>query len=172
MLPIIAIVLILVGLIALWFGRRYQVEAGLPPGRVVYADTGRWRALKKPLFSSAYRLVGKPDYLVQRGQQMIPVEVKSSNAPSDGPHRSHLLQLAAYCLLVQENYSRRPKYGIVKYADRMFEVDFSASLESTLLNVLDAMRDDLAAGRSSRSHTEPGRCVRCAVRAACNERLV
>ena len=171
MLGFIALLLVILGLIVLGLGRRFQVEAGLPIGRVVYADTGSWRPVEKPLYSARYRLAGKPDYLVQRGRQMVPVEVKSSTAPGDGPRRSHMLQLAAYCLLVQENYTTRPKSGIIKYADQSFEIDFTPGLESNLLDVIDAMRNDLLQGLSSRSHDEPARCLRCGMQSVCDERL-
>src|SRR3989304_582990 len=122
MIGLIALLLVVLGLMALGLGRRFQVEAGFPIGRVGYADTGSWHPGEKTLYSPKDRLGGKPDYLVQRGRQMVPVEVKSSTAPGDGPRRSHVLQLAAYCLLVQENYTARPKSGIIKYADQTFEI--------------------------------------------------
>ncbi len=168
---LIAIILIVIALIALGLGRRMQIETGLPLGRVVYSDTGAWKQVEKPLFSAAYGLVGKPDYLVRQGRQMIPIEVKSSPAPGDGPRRSHILQLAAYCLLVEETYSQRPDRGIIKYADRTFEIDNTPSLQSALLDVLDAMHHDMAQGRSNRSHHEAARCARCGYRDACDERL-
>jgi CRISPR-associated exonuclease Cas4 len=171
MIGLIALLLVILGLIALGLGRRFQTEAGLPIGRVVYADTGGWHPVEKPLYSPRYRLAGKPDYLVQRGRQLVPVEVKSSTAPGDGPRRSHVLQLAAYCLLVQENYATRPRSGIIKYADQTFEIDFTPGLESSLLDVIDAMRNDLRQGPSSRSHDEPARCLRCGMQSVCDERL-
>ena len=171
MLPIIALLFILVGLVVFWLGRRSQTEAGLPIGRVIYSDTHGWQAIEKPLFSRTYRLAGKPDYLVQQGRDIIPVEVKSAHAPGDVPRRSHVLQLAAYCLLIEETYRQRPKYGIVKYADRMFAVDYTESLRAELLDVIAAMRDDLTHGAAQRSHEEASRCVHCGYRHACTERL-
>ncbi len=171
MLPIVALLLILIGLLVFWLGRRSQAEAGLPIGRVIYSDTRGWQSIEKPLFSRTHRLAGKPDYLVQQGRDIIPVEVKSSHAPSDGPRRSHVLQVAAYCLLIEETYRQRPKYGIVKYADRMFAVDYTESLQAALLDVIAAMRDDLAHGAAQRSHDEPARCMHCGYRHACPERL-
>ena len=169
---LIALLLIIFGLIILWLGRRSQVEAGLPIGRVIYSDTSGWQSIEKPLFSRQFRLTGKPDYVVQHGRDIIPVEVKSSPAPNDGPRRSHVLQLAAYCLLIEEAYRQRPKYGIVKYADRMFAVDYTDALQVELLDVIAAMRDDLARGGAERSHDEAARCMRCGYRHACTERLV
>jgi CRISPR-associated exonuclease Cas4 len=171
MLAILAIVVILIGLFILSQGRRMQLATGLPAGRVVYADTGAWRTVERPLFSALHQLAGKPDYVVKRGQQTIPVEVKSASAPGDGPRRSHLLQLAAYCLLIEEHYQHRPEYGIIKYADRAFEIDYTPALETALMDTLDAMRANLAEGGATRSHDEPGRCIHCGYRHACDERL-
>lgn len=171
MLAIAAILIILIGFFVLRQGRRLQLETGLPGGRVVYADTGAWKTVERPLFSALHQLAGKPDYVVKHGQQTIPIEVKSSAAPSDGPRRSHLLQLAAYCLLIEERYQRRPEYGIIKYADRTFEVDYTTALETALLDTLDAMRTNLLHGEAARSHHETGRCVHCGYRHACDERL-
>jgi CRISPR-associated exonuclease Cas4 len=168
---LLALLLILIGLIVFWLGRRSRVEAGLPIGRVIYSDTQGWQSLEKPLFSQTHRLAGKPDYLVQQGREIIPIEVKSSAAPEDGPRRSHVLQLAAYCLLVEETYRQTPKYGIVKYADRMFAVDYTASLQAALLDVMAAMRDDVAHDEAHRSHDEAARCRHCGYRHACAERL-
>ncbi len=168
---LLALILILIGVVIFWLGRRSQAEAGLPIGRVIYSDTRGWQSLEKPLFSPTQRLTGKPDYLVQQGREIIPVEVKSSAAPAAGPRRSHVLQLAAYCLLVEETYRHRPKYGIVKYADRMFAVDYTESLQATLLDVIAAMRADVAHAAAHRSHDEAARCIHCGYRHACDERL-
>ena len=168
----IALFLILFGLMVFWLSRQSQAEAGLPIGRVIYSDTHGWQTIEQPLFSRTYGLTGKPDYLVQQGRDIIPVEVKSAHAPSDGPRRSHVLQLAAYCLLIEETYRQKPKYGIVKYADRMFAVDYTESLRTGLLDVIADMRDDLARGETQRSHDEAARCGHCGYRHACTERLV
>ena len=143
---------------------------GLPQGRVTYVDTGAWQRNDRPLFSNAYRLTGRPDYLVRRRRDIIPVEVKSGSAPQR-PYRAHLLQLAAYCLLVEEQEGRRPPYAIVKYADKAFEIDYTLALRSELLDILEAMRRDRRARRVARSHDEPARCRGCGYRDQCDQRL-
>jgi CRISPR-associated exonuclease Cas4 len=168
---LLALTLILVGVLVFWLGRRSRAKAGLPIGHVIYSDMHGWQSIEEPLFSRTYRLTGKPDYLVQQGREIVPVEVKSAHAPSDGPRRSHVLQLAAYCLLIEETYRQKPKYGIVKYADQMFAVDYTEALRAALLDVIAAMRDDLAHGTAQRSHEEAARCVHCGYRHACTERL-
>jgi CRISPR-associated exonuclease Cas4 len=145
-------------------------EAGLPPGRVTYADTGAWDRCERPLFSARHRLTGRPDYLVRSREGLIPVEVKSGVTPHQ-PHPGHVLQLAAYCLLVEDQEGRTPPYGILKYSDRAFEIDYTPALRTRLLETLDALRQDLREIEVDRSHDEPGRCVGCGYRGRCSQRL-
>lgn len=164
------VALLAIGLALLWLAQRGQKESGLPEGRVVYTDTGAWGRVERPLFSREFLITGKPDYLVSAEGAVIPVEVKSSRAPAQ-PYASHVLQLAAYCLLVEQQTQQRPPHGIIKYADRAFEVDYTSDLEDELLETLDCMRADLEAGDTSRNHAEPARCQACGYRDQCDQRL-
>ena len=163
-------VLLALGLVLLWLGHRGRTRSGIPQGRVIYTDTGGWGRLEHPLFCQELSLTGKPDYLVTHEDEIIPVEVKSGHAPAQ-PYPSHVLQLAAYCLLVETCYDRRPPYGIIKYADRAFEVDYTAGLEQELLTTIDCMRADLESGNAPRSHEQASRCRACGYRSACDQRL-
>lgn len=157
-----------------WLARRSRAGTGLPTGRLVYADTTRWQSVERPLFSRSHRLTGRPDYLVQRERHTIPVEVKSGCAPGTGPHTSHILQLMAYCLLVEETYGRRPPYGIIFYTagDRQaFEVDYTAESEEDLLTILEKMRWALADSKASRDHNQIARCRACGYRSNCDQSL-
>jgi len=166
----LVLLLLLVGAVLLWLARRLRARSGLPAGRVVAADVGTWRRLDRPLFSRRYGLTGRPDYVVADGTDLIPVEVKSARAPAR-PYASHVLQLAAYCLLVAETSGRRPPYGILRYADQTFPIPYTRELEEQLLEVLEAMREDLAAGDAPRRHQDPRRCAACGYREVCEEAL-
>ena len=145
-------------------------RTGLPTGRVVYSDAGAWQRNEQSLFSKRHGVVGKPDYLVQEGKGLVPVELKSGKAPPK-PREGHILQLATYCLLTEETFGTRPRYGIIQYADRRFEIEYTPALEAELLRVIGAMRRDLAAEDAHRTHTDRARCASCGVQAACEERL-
>ncbi len=164
------VILLVLGLLFLWLAQRSKTRSGLPPGRVIYTDTGGWNRLERPLFSRHLALTGKPDYLVADGDAVIPVEVKSSRAPFQ-PYDSHILQLAVYCLLVEECYGRRPSYGIIKYADQAFEIEYTPELEEELLATLDDMRADLEERDAPRDHDDPGRCQACGYRQHCDQIL-
>lgn len=167
----IALALLALALFILWLSSRRQKEAGLPGGRVVYTDTRAWGApLEKPLYDSKLGLTGKPDYLVEQKGQIIPVEVKSGRAP-DSPYDSHIYQLAAYCLLVDKIYGKRPPYGIIHYPSRSFAVDYTPALESSLLDLLAEMRRDDPRAEVDRSHDDPARCRRCGFRHVCDQKL-
>ncbi len=168
MLPAVLLVLALL----LWLlASRARRGTGLPSGRVVYVDTGGWSRTERPLFSAALQLTGKPDYLVRQREAVIPVEVKSGQAPAGGPYPGHLYQLAAYCALVTEIYGRRPAYGLIHYADRTLAVDYTRELEADLRGLLADMRAEAEAGDVARSHDSPARCRACGLREVCDEAL-
>jgi CRISPR-associated exonuclease Cas4 len=85
------------------------------------------------------------------------------------------LQLAAYCLLVEETYGQRPPYGLVLYADnaeQAYEIDYTPDLEDELLNILDEMRLALDEDDAPRDHEQVARCRACGYRRACDQALV
>lgn len=168
-MPYLVLLFILLGVVLFLLARRGRAQSGLPSGEVVYSDT--WRRVERPLFSRDLGLAGRPDYLVEEGGELIPVEVKSGAAPADGPRDSHVYQLAAYCLLVAETYGRRPARGFIRYADRGYSVNFSRELEREMLALLEAMRADLEAEDVHRSHDIAARCRGCGFREVCDETL-
>jgi CRISPR-associated exonuclease Cas4 len=160
---------------AAWlFASSQHKKTGLPSGKVVYSDTrdtDSWSEQEDVLYSSSLQLSGRPDYLVEeRDGSLIPVEVKSGSAPRR-PHQGHVLQLAAYCLLVEEVYGIRPSHGIIQYRDNAFAVTYSEELEDDLLDLLADMREDMFEDDIGRSHDDGRRCVRCGVRQYCNQRI-
>jgi CRISPR-associated exonuclease Cas4 len=166
----IALALLFLAFIFFFQSGRQQREAGLPGGRVVYTDTHGWGKVEKPLFYAALELTGKPDYLIEKNGQMIPVEVKSGRAP-EAPYDSHIFQLASYCLLVEKTYGKRPPYGIIHYENRDFAIDYTHELETALIELLADMKEDDVRREVSRSHEQPARCKRCGFRNVCDQSL-
>ncbi|MGQ9627715.1 MAG: CRISPR-associated protein Cas4 [Anaerolineae bacterium] len=147
--------------------RRGLQSLRLPDGKVVYADAG---LMERPLFSPRYGLRGKPDYLIEQGGYKIPVELKSSPAPCS-PYLSHMLQLAAYCLLIEEEYGHPPPYGLIQYQDASFTVDYTPALKERLLSTLEEMRAACAADDVLPNHRSPSRCRGCGFREECGQAL-
>ena len=174
----LALILLVTGTIILWLGKRAYRKSGMPTGEVVYSDTSQWRKPEKPLINRRYGLVGRPDYLVelqeksQIGQRLIiPIEVKSRRCPS-APFDSHILQLATYCLLIEETYKQRPPYGLLHYADATLQIPFTDQLRTQVINTASAIRHSRAARNIDRQHDEIRRCQGCGYRHACEHALV
>lgn len=179
----IAILLFLIAVGLFWVSARERRVSGLPGGRIVYTDTRGWGKVEKPLYDPDWGLVGKPDYLVEQqdGKVIIPVEVKSSRAPAV-PYDSHVFQLAVYCFLVERIYGKRPPYGLLRYRDRTFAIDYTPAMQQELENLLGQIRhsNEKFTHRSKsisarqgppRSHQEAARCARCGYRSECDQRL-
>jgi CRISPR-associated exonuclease Cas4 len=166
----IALALLFLAFIFFFQSGRQQKEAGLPGGRVIYTDTHGWGRVEKPLFYASLQLTGKPDYLIEKNGQLIPVEVKSGRAP-EAPYDSHIFQLASYCLLVEKTYGKRPPYGLIHYENRDFAIDYTPDLEAALIELLADMREDEVRREVDRSHEQPSRCKRCGFRNVCEQSL-
>ena len=158
-------------LLAFWLGRRLRAQTGVPiQAKVIYADTGAWKKLDKPLFSRRYLLTGKPDYIVEHDHTRIPIEVKP-NRVADEPRLSDTMQLMAYGLLVEEAFGTRPSHGLLKYRNAVFRVEFGEELRTELLALLNEMRRDLHAADVARSHDDARRCRACGYRVACGQAI-
>ncbi len=134
-------------------------------GRIVASD-GPVSRPSRVLRSARHGISGKPDYLVVENGRIAPVEVKPTRE-SDRPWLRDIVQLAAYCLLVEETHERFAGYGYLRYANRTFRIDFTHSMRDEVLRTANALRDDLDATDVDANHDDPRRCARCALRTPC-----
>ncbi len=166
----LGIALICGAIVMMLLAVKLRQRSGLPWARVVATDMGAWRTLERPLFSARLGLTGKPDYILQYGQTLIPVEVKP-NRHATQPYHSDLLQLAAYLVLLEETTGVAPPYGLLRYADISFQLRYTPTVRAEVLDTLAEMRALLAAVDVTRSHTEVARCRSCGFRTQCDEAL-
>lgn len=156
-----------------YFGRvRARREAmKATEGSVVYVGEGKTIDEDPALFSHRLGLVGAPDSIVEREGLFIPVELKTGRAPK-GPFFSHVLQVIAYCSLVEEKYGKAPPFGIVKYGPTAeFEVEYGEEQKRLLEGMLGKMREAMVTKDVHRNHDRPGKCASCSRREGCPERL-
>lgn len=118
----------------------------------------------KLLYSAAYELQGKPDYIYKKrfGRGIVPVELKSGKIGDDSlPHRGDLLQLAAYFLILEDVYKVRPRFGRLVYSDSMFVVKNTRGLRKEVLNTTKEMREMLiyGVGKANASFVTCRHCV-------------
>jgi len=124
LLVLIGVILLGVALFAVSYFLRQRIM--LPAGGVEYADSD-----SKPgeiLEAKEIPLVGKPDYILKKNGEYIPVEVKTGNTPNT-PYKNHLAQLFAYCLLVSDRFEKRPSYGIIRYPEKEVPLQYTETAE-------------------------------------------
>ena len=120
--------------------------------------------------SQNYGLRGRPDYVVTQGDFQIPVEVKTGRTPR-GPLFSHIVQLGAYCLLIEEETGKAPPYGVLRYEKMEHEIEYGADQRKLVTGKLAEMRAALIKGEAHRNHNRPGKCIGCSRRSECPEKL-
>lgn len=135
---------------------------------IAYIDSDE----KKPklFISEELGLSGRPDFVLLIGDEHIPVELKTGRVPR-GPLFSHILQVAAYCVLLEEEFGKRPPHGIIRYGQVENEIEYDEGLKDMVLNKLAEMRVLMRTGNVHRNHNKPGKCKNCSRRGICPERL-
>ena len=120
--PLFALVVLILVLVIIWAICRAISPRALPgpvvavDGSVTAATVGRVATMS----SWAHGLVGRPDELRRSPDgRIVPVEAKSSRGPPPGrpPYFSHVLQLYAYCQIVEDQQGVAPPYGLLIYGD-------------------------------------------------------
>lgn len=167
-LSLVALGAVLAGVVAVAVGlralatRRREARAGT----LVAVDDapGRGRLLR----SERFALAGRPDELRRLPDgRLVPVEWKSRMAPARGPLRSHRVQVAAYCLLVEEDLGVAPPYGILRYrggAD--FRIPWDRSAREELLE----LRAEVDRPYDGRASPSVAKCPGCRWREVCDAR--
>ena len=162
--------LILIGLALFWISGRQRRSTGLPAGRVIYTDHDQWGKVETPLYDATFNLTGKPDYLVESGDGIIPVEVKSRRMKT-APFDSHIYQLAAYCLLIEQTFGIRPPYGILRYSNQDIAIDYTPELEQSVIDIIREIRSMGRRRGLDRSHQSAIRCRGCGFNNVCDQAL-
>ena len=117
-----ALIILVLVLVIIWAIYRAMLPRALS-GPVVAVDgsmTSPTVGMVATMSSRVHGLVGRPDELRRSPDgRVVPVEVKSSRGPPPGrpPYFSHVLQLYAYCQIVEVRYGAAPPYGLLIYND-------------------------------------------------------
>jgi CRISPR-associated exonuclease Cas4 len=122
------------------------------------------------LRSNQYRISGRPDELRRLPDgRLVPIEFKSRKSPRYGVPRSHRIQVAAYCLLVEEATGTAPPFGVVRYGDGgEARIPWDRATRDELLDV----RAAIGRPYDGRATPSVARCTHCPWRDGCDARAV
>lgn len=145
---------------------RMSSKLSMPSGQQIYTDLhGQGEILR----SERLGISGKPDMIVRRGREIIPYEYKSTD--SDKPREGHIMQMAAYFAILEENFpDNTVNYGVLKYKDTAFRIENTQELRLRLIETVNEMRS--LSGMPERNHEKSGRCFRCSFSNSCEQRLI
>jgi len=143
----------------------HRKALGLPIGELVYEDVD---GQSEPLVSSEYPLAGRPDYVVLLPDgRPVPVVLKLTVQNVVAPYSNHMIQLTAYCLILEEYFEIAPTHGLLRYADREFTVEYTPALRKKVIRFLNEM------ARCSQQQPPPlkrqrvGKCRACVFQPTC-----
>ena len=169
MIFIVSLLLIILGGVFLFVSylitqqmKRNKNSLHLPNGDVTYADLHK---PAKPLFSINHRLSGKPDYILFHDDVLIPVEYKSGRYTRPAAH--HILQLAAYCQLIEDVEDQCVPFGWIVYPTGRFKIPFNAQLRLQLHQTMDEIREQINNSPPERLHNFTRRCQNCSYNRVC-----
>ncbi len=176
LLPIgIGLLLLALALLILLINdRRYQRERliaerhralGLPAGELVYEDAD---GQGETLSSNSYPLVGKPDYVVKIPDgRPVPIELKLNVHDATVPYSNHMVQIAAYCLILEDYFEQPPTHGILRYADREFTIEYTPALRKKVIRLLSEMARYSEKQPPPLARQRVAKCRACAFQPTC-----
>ena len=154
-------VFLFAALVILCLAILYRRKAGFGSGKTISRDNVELR-------SKRYKLVGRPDRIVQRGKNFIAEDKKSSMRVYD----SHRVQMGVYMLLLEEEYGKRPPYSVLLLGNgRREKIKNTNELRQQVLDIIQRIRTarkELTKPISVQA--VPQKCRACAQRDNCTQR--
>ncbi|MBW3003170.1 CRISPR-associated protein Cas4 [Candidatus Woesearchaeota archaeon] len=119
--------------------------------------------------SETLELKGIIDQLHVYPDKVIPVELKTGKAPSQGVWPGHKIQVAAYILLFNEKFSTSIKNGIVKYLDydKEEQITMNPFLKEEIIDIKDKVKALLKSSEPPIRCLNTNKCSACSLKAQC-----
>lgn len=92
-------------------------------------------------YSKKYGIAGRPDEVKEECGEWIPYEFKSS-VYKGRVYPAHIMQLAAYCLLIEDTKGYKPSYGIIEYQNHREPIYYTKELRANLLTQIKKIRNE------------------------------
>lgn len=138
---------------------------GLPTGELVYEDAD---GQGETLSSSQFPLMGKPDYVVQLPDgRPVPIELKLNVLDATAPYSNHEVQIAAYCLILEDYFEKAPTHGILRYADCEFTIEYTPALRKKVIRLLGDMARCSEREPPPLKNQRAAKCRTCAFQPIC-----
>ncbi|HXG74115.1 MAG TPA: CRISPR-associated protein Cas4 [Candidatus Nitrosotenuis sp.] len=113
------------------------------------------------MFSASLGLEGIADCVIVNGRERIPVDYKRMFSKGGEAWTDHRFQLAAYALLLEEQYSTIVRRGFVYYLpeDKVVEVEITESMKTYLKKAIRAIHNVVEGGEEPSARIPRSRCT-------------
>jgi CRISPR-associated exonuclease Cas4 len=121
------------------------------------------------LESSRLGLRGVLDYLIKTDREYIPIDYKFGYSHTGGVHLNHKYQLAAYALLVEDNFGTVIRRGYIHYSrDKInAKIDFTDEIRRRTLKMIREIGNIVEEETEPACTRNPGRCTDCEYKRYC-----
>ncbi|MBW3017222.1 CRISPR-associated protein Cas4 [Candidatus Woesearchaeota archaeon] len=134
-----------------------------------------WEALTPKIESELYvesdniGLKGKVDRVEKYEDKVIPIELKTGSAPREGVWEGHLIQVAAYILLLEEKFSMQIDYGKVVYLNEGIArtIRINPSLKDEIVKLTAEVKDVIEKKQMPDFTSNRNKCESCGLRKEC-----
>lgn len=127
------------------------------------------------LISKNLNLVGKVDQLELHKEMIVPVELKTGKSPSNGVWPGHKIQIAAYALLIEDQFNKQVNQGSVIYLDQNVRrtIIINPFLKDEIIELRKEV-EQLLNSTSPPTFTEnANKCKKCGLKSLCyNEKFI
>jgi CRISPR-associated exonuclease Cas4 len=114
-------------------------------------------------------LSGKVDQVLVYPTGVVPIELKSGQAPKEGAWDNHKIQLAAYALLLENIFKISIDAGYVKYIDEGVsrKIEINAFLKDQVKDLVKEVNTLLSARVLPKKCTNTNKCEKCGLKKIC-----
>ncbi|MBD3259704.1 CRISPR-associated protein Cas4 [Candidatus Woesearchaeota archaeon] len=119
--------------------------------------------------SDRLELKGKIDRLEKHEDRLVPVEIKTGKAPKEGVWEGHLIQVAAYMLLLEDQFKKNTNEGIVDYINEKAKrkVKINPFLKDEVIKLKNKVKELLNSSQVPPMCNQEKKCERCGIREEC-----
>ena len=125
--------------------------------------------------SEKLQLKGIVDRIEVYENGYVPIELKTGKIPKQGVWPGHRIQIAAYAMLIEENFNTSVKVGFIRYLDtnETRQIAINPFMKEEIIKLVNEVQGLLKNSNIPNYCENKNKCVKCGLRETCyNEQTV
>ncbi len=112
------------------------------------------------LVSQRLKLQGTVDCIVKLGEEFIPIDYKNMESNNGKPWIDHKYQLAAYSLLIEENYGVTVRKGYLSYLPEKLslKIEITPAMKTHVKRLITRIREIVCTEKPPKVFPSPKKC--------------